>query len=154
MTRIRRAIVATAATVACAATLIVTSSSVANAEATSKCPRPAENGLYCLGTVAAGLGLNARQDLNGSAGPISGGRVIATIPNNSTVYIRAWWRSATETGPLGPPTDVWDAIDKYKTPDGVVHDLTGFSGDIFVSDAWVNTGGNTQIMVNAAFGCC
>ncbi|MBM9509236.1 hypothetical protein [Actinacidiphila acididurans] len=91
------------------------------------------------GTVAATAGLNARWDPNGAAGPIAGGPVVATVPYNSTVYIDCYWTDASVTGPWGA-TKVWDDIEGYRTPNGAYHDLSGYAGWVFVSDAWVNTG--------------
>ena len=102
------------------------------------------------GTTAAGAGLNAHLDPNGAAGPIAGGQVVAPIPVNSTVYIDCAWYDANETGPWGT-TNVWDLIEGYRT-NGTYHDLTGYAGQAFVSDAWVNTGGNTADMVTPCFG--
>jgi hypothetical protein len=102
-------------------------------------------------TTAATAGLNARQDVNGAHGPISGGNVVATIPNKSTVYIDCYWYDSGVTGPWGT-TRVWDAIEGYRTPNGTHHDLSGYTGEIFVSDAWVDTGGDTSKLVTPCYG--
>ncbi|HEV2377605.1 MAG TPA: hypothetical protein VGS19_36270 [Streptosporangiaceae bacterium] len=103
------------------------------------------------GTTVAGAGLNVHQDLNGGAGPIHNGPVIAVIPYNSTVYIDCYWYDAPETGPWGT-TSVWDDIEGYRTPDGNYHDLSAYNGDEFVTDAWVNTGGNSANQTGPCYG--
>lgn len=103
------------------------------------------------GAAAAPAGLMARFDPDGASGSIAGGQVVATIPDHSTVYIDCYWNDAAENGPWGS-TRVWDDIEGYRTPDGAYHDLSGYAGSVFVTDAWVDTGGDTSRMARPCFG--
>jgi hypothetical protein len=58
------------------------------------------------------------------------------------VRITCTWNNDAVNGPWGS-TDVWDGIDYYVTPDCVTHSV-GY--DNLVSDAWINTGGDTSKM--------
>ena len=94
------------------------------------------------GTAVAGNGLNVRLAANGSGSDLLNSPITAVIPYGSQVHITCTWLNDSVTGPWGS-TDVWDGIDYYVTPDNVTHDV---GPDNLVSDAWVNTGGDTSQM--------
>jgi surface antigen len=79
--------------------------------------------------------------LNRRGGPGTGYNIHGTVSYNSRITIACyeWGNSVTATWPDGETysTQVWDAI----------ADSTGLSFGLYVSDAWINTGGDTSQMV-------
>lgn len=132
----RRALVIT-----CAAATISAIATAGPAAASTRTSSPPPGML--TGTTVAGAGLNVHV-VNG--GNIATSPVITTIPYDSTVYIGCWNYDARETGPWGP-TNVWDALAGYRPPGGLYRDLSHDGGIPFVTDAWVNTGGDTSKMI-------
>ena len=106
---------------------------------------------YSITGTSVAAGLTAYLGPNGTGDPIGSGDVVDSIPNNSTVYIDCYWGGVPETGPWGP-TWVYDALEGYSTPSGSYHDLRGYPDLVFVSDAWVNTGGDTSRLVTPCYG--
>jgi hypothetical protein len=94
------------------------------------------------GTASAPGGLNVRLAANGSGSDLLNSPITAVIPYGSRIDITCTWPNDWVTGPWGS-TDVWDGIDYYVTPDNVTHYV---DPDNLVSDAWVNTGGDTSQM--------
>jgi uncharacterized protein YraI len=106
------------------------------------------------GTTAASPDLNIRLATGGAGSDILNSPIAGSVPYGSTVHIVCAWNFANIDGPWGWTT-VWDAIDYYTTPDGVQHWVNPSDhgwDDNFVSDAWVNTGGDTSTMVPACYG--
>ena len=90
---------------------------------------------YITGTVEASPVLNVRNTPNTSNPPIR------SIPSGATIYIACYTIGQTVTATWGGQTwttDVWDGLWDGSTG--------GFNG-AYVSDAWVNTGGNTANFV-------
>lgn len=93
-------------------------------------------GGYVTGTVKATPNLNVR------SGPGTGYSITGTVNSGTRINISCYNRGTTVTAtwPDGSTwtTNVWD---------GLRNNSTGTFGGTYVSDAWVDTGGDTSTMV-------
>ena len=130
----------TAPVITCAVAMISAMATAGPAAASTALSSPPPGML--TGTTVARAGLNVHLVKDGG---IATSPVITAIPYDSTVYIACWNYDAQETGPWGT-TKVWDALAGYRPPGGSYQDLSHDGGVPFVTDAWVDTGGDTSSM--------
>lgn len=142
MRNLKRSVVLTAATFT---TVIVGIAGAAPSQAAGHTARTGKGG----GTVTPYSGVGGTtgtveaNPLNVRGGPGSGFNLHGTLSYGSSARIPCYeyGTTVTATWPNGQTysTNVWDAI----------ADGTGESNGLYVSDAWMNTGGNTATMVPA-----